>query len=459
MSLDFCEYHYKKSFDFREYFGSYMYRKIIEDLKNWKNSQHRKPLILQGARQTGKTWIMKEFGRTEYQNTAYLFCQENQALQNLFEAPFDKERLLNGFQLLCGFKIEPEKTLIIIDEIQDIPKAITALKFFYEQAPEYHIICAGSLLEVSLHEGISFPVGKVNFLNLYPLSFSEFLMAIGKEQHAALINSSNPDTELIKSFSADFTEFLRYYFFIGGMPEVVSAWIETKDFNEVRRVQKELLQTYENDVSKHTTAEMANKIKQVWESVPSQLARENKKFLYSVVKESARAREYENAINWLTNAGLITKVFRINKPGIPLKAYEDLDAFKIFILDTGLLCSMTNLSAKVLLEDNKLFTEFKGSITEQFVCQQLISEFGITPYYWSSKGATAEVDFIFQNDDEIVPVEVKARINLQAKSLKQYRETYTPEAAFRFSLSDYVNHGVLKDIPLYALPMIRMFLK
>ena len=436
-----------------------MYRKIIEDLKNWKKSQHRKPLILQGARQTGKTWIMKEFGRMEYQNTAYLFCQENQALQNLFEAPFDKERLLNGFQLLCGFKIEPEKTLIIIDEIQDIPKAITALKFFYEQAPEYHIICAGSLLGVSLHEGVSFPVGKVNFLNLYPLSFSEFLMAIGKEQHAALINSSNPDAELIKSFSADFTEFLRYYFFIGGMPEVVSTWIETKDFNEVRRVQKELLRTYENDVSKHTSDEMANKIKQVWDSVPSQLARENKKFLYSVVKESARAREYENAINWLSNAGLLTKVFRVNKPGIPLKAYEDLDAFKIFILDTGLLCSMTNLSAKVLLEDNKLFTEFKGSLTEQFVCQQLISEFGITPYYWSSKDATAEVDFLFQNDDEIIPVEVKARINLQAKSLKLYRESYTPETALRFSLSDYVNHGVLKDVPLYALPMIRMFLK
>lgn len=436
-----------------------MYRKIIEDLKKWKNSQHRKPLILQGARQTGKTWIMKEFGRTEYQNTAYLFCQENQALQSLFEAPFDKERLLNGFQLLCGFKIEPEKTLIILDEIQDIPKAITALKFFYEQAPEYHIICAGSLLGVSLHEGYSFPVGKVSFLNLYPLSFSEFLMAVGKEQHASLINSGNPDSELIKSFSADFTEYLRYYFFIGGMPEVVSTWIETKDFNEVRRVQKELLQTYENDVSKHTSDEMANKIKQVWESVPSQLSKENKKFLYSVVKESARAREYENAINWLSNAGLLTKVFRINKPGIPLKAYEDLDAFKVFILDTGLLCSMTNLSAKVLLEDNKLFTEFKGSLTEQFVCQQLISEFGIEPYYWSSKDATAEIDFIFQNDDEIIPVEVKARINLQAKSLKQYRETYSPETAFRFSLSDYVNHGVLKDVPLYALPIIRDFLK
>jgi len=436
-----------------------MYRKLIEDLKKWKISPHRKPLILQGARQTGKTWIMKEFGKTEYKNTAYLFCQENPVLENLFNAPFDKERLLNGFQLLCGFKIEPSDTLIIIDEIQDIPKAITALKFFYEQAPEYHIICAGSLLGVSLHEGISFPVGKVNFLNLYPLSFSEFLMANGKEQHASLINSKNPDSELVKSFSQDFTEYLRYYFFIGGMPEVVAAWTETKDFNEVRRVQKELLKTYENDVSKHTSEETANKIRQIWDSLPSQLAKENKKFLYSVVKESARAREYENAINWLKNAGLITKVYRTNKPGIPLKAYEDLEAFKIFIIDTGLLCSMTNLSAKVLLEGNKLFTEFKGALTEQFVCQQLISEFGIEPYYWSSKDGTSEIDFIFQNDDEIIPIEVKAEVNLQAKSLKIFRETYGTQTAFRFSLSDYANHGVLKDCPLYALPMIREFLK
>lgn len=436
-----------------------MYRKLIEDLKKWKISPHRKPLILQGARQTGKTWIMKEFGKTEYKNTAYLFCQENPVLENLFNAPFDKERLLNGFQLLCGFKIEPSETLIIIDEIQDIPKAITALKFFYEQAPEYHIICAGSLLGVSLHEGISFPVGKVNFLNLYPLSFSEFLIANGREQHASLINSKNPDSELVKSFSQDFTEYLRYYFFIGGMPEVVAAWTETKDFNEVRRVQKELLKTYENDVSKHTSEETANKIRQIWDSLPSQLAKENKKFLYSVVKESARAREYENAINWLKNAGLITKVYRTNKPGIPLKAYEDLEAFKIFIIDTGLLCSMTNLSAKVLLEGNKLFTEFKGALTEQFVCQQLISEFGIEPYYWSSKDGTSEIDFIFQNDDEIIPIEVKAEVNLQAKSLKIFRETYGTQTAFRFSLSDYANHGVLKDCPLYALPMIREFLK
>ncbi len=435
-----------------------MYRKIIKELKEWKNSTHRKPLILQGARQTGKTWIMKEFGRTEYKNTAYLFCQENPTLETLFNAPFNKERLLNGFQLLCGFKIEPENTLIILDEIQDIPKAITSLKFFYEEAPEYHIICAGSLLGVSLHEGISFPVGKVNFLNLYPLSFSEFLVALGKEQQAELINDTQQDTELLKAFSEEYKELLKYYFFIGGMPEVVLTWIETKDFNKVRRVQKELLETYEDDISKHTTVEMANKIRQVWNSVPSQLAKENKKFLYSVIKESARAREYENAINWLVNAGLMVKVHRVNKIEIPLKAYEDLEAFKIYILDTGLLCSMTELSAKTLLEGNNLFTEFKGSLTEEYVCQQLISEFGIRPYYWSAKNATAEVDFIFQNDNQIVPIEVKAEINLQAKSFKLYRDTYNPDLAFRFSLADFVNHGTLKDVPLYDLPAIRKWI-
>ena len=431
-----------------------MYRKIIYDLKRWKYSPHRKPLILQGARQTGKTWIMKEFGKTEYKNTAYLFCQENPALESLFNAPFNKERLLNGFQMLCGFKIEPENTLIIFDEIQEIPTALTALKFLYEQAPDYHIICAGSLLGIAFHKDISFPVGKVNFLNLYPLSFSEFLTALGKEQQADLINNTEQDCELLKVFSEEFKELLKYYFFIGGMPEVVSTWIETKDFNEVRRVQNELLMTYENDISKHTASEMANRIKQVWASVPSQLAKENKKFLYSVVKESARAREYENAINWLKNAGLLVTIHRINKPGIPLKAYEDLEAFKIFILDIGLLCSMTDLSAKVLLEGNRLFTEFKGALTEQFVCQQLISELEITPYYWSAKDGTAEVDFIFQADALVIPIEVKAEINLRAKSFKLYRDTYNPEIALRFSLTDLVDHGSLKDVPLYDLPII-----
>jgi len=435
-----------------------MYRSIIEDLRKWKKSAHRKPLILQGARQTGKTWIMKEFGKSEYKNMAYLFCQENPALENLFNAPFDKERLLNGFQLICGFKIEPEETLIILDEIQDIPKAITALKFFYEQAPEYHIICAGSLLGISLHSDISFPVGKVSFLNLYPLSFSEFLMALGKEQYSNLINDINQDPQILKAFSNEYTELLKYYFYIGGMPEVVSTWVETHDFTEVRRVQNELLLTYENDISKHTTPEMANRIRQIWDSVPSQLAKENKKFLYSVVKESARAREYENAINWLKNAGLLIKVHRVNKPGIPVKAYEDLEAFKIFILDTGLLCSMTKLSPQTLLEGNKLFTEFKGSLTEQFVCQQMLSELNIEPFYWSAKDGKAEVDFIFQNDNEIVPIEVKAEINLQAKSFKVYRDTYNPELAFRFSLSDFIDHGILKDIPLYDLPIVKKWL-
>lgn len=435
-----------------------MYRKVIEQLKEWKNSSYRKPLILQGARQTGKTWIMKEFGKSEYKNFAYLFCQENPVLEKIFNEPFDKERLLNAFQLICGFKIEAENTLIIIDEIQDIPKAITALKFFYEQMNEYHIICAVSLLGVSLHNGVSFPVGKVNFLNIYPLSFSEFLLASGKNQMVQLINDKNQDPSLLKAFSSDFIEQLKYYFYVGGMPEVVAIWLETKDFNLVRKVQNELLQTYKNDVSKHTTAEVANKIKQVWDSVPSQLAKENKRFVYSVIKKSARGREYGNAINWLLNAGLLLKVPRVNKSGIPLKAYEDLGVFKIFILDTGLLCCMTELSAGVLLEGNRLFTEFKGSLTEQFVCQQLISEFNIKPYYWSEKSGTSEIDFIFQNDDQIIPIEVKAEINLQAKSLKVYNQKYMPQNAFRFSLSDFCNHGVLKDIPLYDMTVIRNWL-
>ncbi|MCF0237639.1 MAG: ATP-binding protein [Sphaerochaetaceae bacterium] len=424
-------------------------------LKTWKNSNHRKPLIIQGARQTGKTWLMKEFGRTEYKNVAYLLCQDNPILENLYSQPFEVERMINGFQIMCGFKINPDETLIIIDEIQEIPKAITYLKFFYEFCPEYHIVCAGSLLGITLNQDNSFPVGKVNFLNLYPLSFTEFLMALGKDSMAELILNKNQDKVLLSSFSESYKELLRYYFYIGGMPEVVNTWIETKDFLEVRKVQKEILTSYEKDVSKHTTPEMANKILQVWNSLPGQLAKENKKFLYKVVKESARAREYENAINWLKNAGLIIKVHRVTKPGIPLKAYEDFDAFKIFIHDIGLLCSMTQISAKTLLEGNKLFTEFKGSLTEQFVCQQLLSEVNTVPYYWSSKDAKSEIDFMIQIDDKVIPIEVKAEINLQSKSLKQYRETYKPEIAYRFSLSDFVDHGTLKDIPLYNFAWIR----
>ncbi|MCF0236987.1 MAG: ATP-binding protein [Sphaerochaetaceae bacterium] len=432
-----------------------MYRYLIEDLKKWKHSVHRKPLIIQGARQTGKTWIMKEFGNTEYKQSAYILCHDNPILEKLFDQPFDTERMINGFQMLCGFKINSKDTLIILDEIQEIPKAITSLKYFYEYCPEYHIICAGSLLGITLHKDNSFPVGKVNFLNLYPLSFSEFLMAVGKESMAELVSNKKHDTALLTSFAEYYKEILRYYFIIGGMPEVVNTWIETKDFLEVRRVQKEILSSYEKDVSKHTSPEMANKIQQVWNSLPGQLAKENKKFLYKAVKESARAREYENAINWLKNAGLITKVHRVTKPGIPLKAYEDFEAFKIFIHDIGLLCSMTDISAKTLLEGNKLFTEFKGSLTEQFVCQQLLSEVNIVPYYWSAKDAKTEIDFLIQIDENIIPIEVKAETNLQAKSLKQYRETYKPEIAIRLSLADFFDHGTLKDIPLYDIPWIK----
>lgn len=439
--------------------GNSMYRSIIEDLKRWKNSNYRKPLILQGARKTGKTWIMKEFGKTEYKNTAYLLCHANTALEELFNAPFDKDRLLNGFQLICGFKIEPEETLIIIDEIQEIPKALTSLKFFCDHIPEYHIVCAGFFPEVSLHKDDFFTDGKISFLNLYPLSFTEFLLATGKEQLANLINDLHQEPEVLRNFSSDFSEYLKYYFYIGGMPEVVSAWIETKDFSEVRRFQKELLASYENDISKYAASEMAKKIKRVWDSIPSQLAKENKKFLYSVVKETARAREYENAVNWLENAGLLIKIHRVNKPGVPLKSYENLAAFKIFILDTGLLCCMINISAKVLLERNRLFTEYNGALTEQYVCQQMLSELKIEPSYWSAKNGTAEIEFIFQNEDEIIPVEVNAENNLQAKNFKVYRDTYNPQNAFKFSLGESNTHEVLKNIPLFNLPYVKKWLE
>ena len=429
-----------------------MYRKIIHDLKRWKYSPYRKPLILQGARQTGKTWIMKEFGKTEYENTAYLFCQENPALESLFNVPFNKERLLTGFQMLCGFKIEPENTLVILDEIQEIPKALTALKFLYEQAPEYHIICAGSLLGISLHEDISFPVGKVNFLNLYPLSLSEFLTALGKEQQADLINNTEQDSKLLKVFSEDFKELLKYYFFIGGMPEVVSTWIETQDFNKVRRVQKELLITYEHDISKHTTPEMANKIKQIWASVPSQLAKENKKFLYGVIRQGARAREYELAIQWLIDAGIVQKVSRVKEVHAPLKFYEDLTAFKLFLLDCGLFACMAGAPVQQMIVNNDVFKEFKGAFTEQFVLQQLTA-LGLQPYYWSSTSTPAEIDFVVQTPLRTIPIEVKAEENVRAKSLKTYVERH-PEyglKGLRISMLGYENQTWMEDIPLYGI--------
>lgn len=434
-----------------------MQRNFINELKKWKESSLRKPLIIQGARQIGKTWIMKEFGRTEYKKTAYIYCQDNPTLENLFNESFNTERILNALQMIVGFKITPEDTLIIFDEIQEIPKALTSLKYFYEQLPEYHIMCAGSLLGITLHNGTNFPVGKVNFMNLYPMTFTEFLIANQKQELADLIQNKNQDKILLTSFKQTYIDMLKLYFFVGGMPEAVLTWIETKDFSLVRKVQKEILLAYENDISKHASTESVNKIKMIWQSIPSQLAKENKKFIYGLVKQGARAREYESSINWLKDAGLLYKIHRITKPNLPLKSYEDLSAFKIYIHDIGLLCSLSGLSAKTLLENDRLFTEFKGSLTEQFVLQELIAECEIIPFYWSNDTSTAELDFIVQFDDEIVPIEVKATTNLQAKSLKQFIQKNNTELAFRFSLADYKENEIIKDIPLYDMPIVKFY--
>lgn len=426
-----------------------MLRLVINDLKKWKNSRRRKPLILQGARQVGKTWLMKEFGRTEYKKYAYITCEDNPILKAAFDLPFDTERILDALQSECGFKITAGDTLIIFDEIQEIPRALTSLKYFYENAPQYHIVCAGSLLGIALHQGTSFPVGKVNFLNVYPLSFAEFLDACGKSELAALITNKNQDTSLLTTLKQNYIDFLKLYYFIGGMPEAVATWIETRDFSEVREVQKEILTAYEQDISKHVPNEMASKIKYVWQSIPSQLAKENKKFVYGVVREGARAREYEAAITWLSDCALVHKIYRTKKIGYPLKAYQDMSAFKLYINDVGLLGALSNLDVHTFIEGNRLFTEFKGALTEQFVCQEMKAATGIDLYYWSAENAMAEIDFIIQQNENIVPIEVKAETNLQAKSLKSYISRYSPNYAIRFSLADYKAEEIIRNIPLY----------
>ena len=354
-----------------------MYRIAIEKLYKWKNSKRRKPLIIEGARQVGKTWLMKEFGKQAYADTVYINFDSNSRMADLFSADLDTDRLIMGLELYAGRKINPENTLLIFDEVQEVPRALASLKYFYENAPQYHIVCAGSLLGIALHQGTSFPVGKVDFLKLYPLSFSEFLMATGNERFAELLK--NQDYEMITSFKQTYIDALKHYYFVGGMPEAVQSFAESKDFNEVRAIQKRILAAYEQDFSKHAPNEIVPKIRMLWNSIPSQLARENKKFIYGLVREGGRAREYETAIMWLSDCGLVHKVSRVNAAGIPLKAYEDLKAFKIFIVDVGLLGCMTGLRQRTLLDGDDLFVEFKGALTEQYVCQQLktIEDLGV----------------------------------------------------------------------------------
>lgn len=429
-----------------------MYRIAIEKLYKWKNSKRRKPLIIEGARQVGKTWLMKEFGEQAYADTVYINFDSNSRMADLFSADLDTDRLIMGLELYAGHKINPDNTLLIFDEVQEVPKALASLKYFYENAPQYHIVCAGSLLGIALHQGTSFPVGKVDFLKLYPLSFSEFLMATGNERFAELLK--NQDYEMITSFKQTYIDALKHYYFVGGMPEAVQSFAESKDFNEVRAIQKRILAAYEQDFSKHAPNEIVPKIRMLWNSIPSQLARENKKFIYGLVREGGRAREYETAIMWLSDCGLVHKVSRVNAAGIPLKAYEDLKAFKLFIVDVGLLGCMTGLRQRTLLDGDDLFVEFKGALTEQYVCQQLktIEDLGI--YYYTNDRGSCEIDFVVDTGEQIVPIEVKAETNLRAKSLKTYRERFEPELSVRTSMADYKKEDWLLNLPLYAIENI-----
>lgn len=429
-----------------------MYRVAIEKLLKWKEKKHRKPLIIEGARQVGKTWLMKEFGKQAYENTVYINFDSNSQMAELFASDLDIKRLIMGMELYTGKRISAENTLLIFDEVQEVPRALTALKYFYENAPQYHIVCAGSLLGIALHEGTSFPVGKVEFLKLYPLSFREFLMATDNERFAQLL--SRQDFSMITNFKQRYIDALKHYYFVGGMPEAVQSFADNLDFGEVREIQKRILAAYEQDFSKHAPIEIVPKIRMLWNSIPSQLAKENKKFLYGLVREGGRAKDYETAIMWLCDCGLVHKVSRVNAVGLPLKAYEDLKAFKLFVVDVGLLGCMTGLHTRTLLDGNQLFVEFKGALTEQYVCQQLKTHDDLGIYYYTNDRGSCEVDFIVDTGEQILPVEVKAEVNLKAKSLKTYKEKFAPKLSVRTSMADYNTEDWLVNLPLYAIEEI-----
>lgn len=429
-----------------------MYRMAMENLLAWKQSRRRKPLIIEGARQVGKTWLMKEFGRQAYGDTVYINFDSNARMAELFASDLDTKRLVLGLELYAGRKIDPENALLIFDEVQEVPRALAALKYFCEDAPQYHIVCAGSLLGIALHRGTSFPVGKVDFLKLYPLSFQEFLMAIGKKQFSELLDQQ--DFSMITSFRETYADALKQYYFVGGMPEAVESFAENQDFNEVRQIQKRILAAYEQDFSKYAPNEVVPRLRMLWNSIPAQLAKENKKFIYGLVREGARAKDYETALLWLSDCGLVHRVSRVNAPGIPLRAYEDMKAFKLFVLDVGLLGCMTGLHQRTLLDGNALFVEFKGALTEQYVCQQLKTLTDLELCYYTNDRGSCEVDFVVDTGGRVMPLEVKAETNLRAKSLRTYREKFSPELAIRTSMADYRKEDGLVNLPLYAIGQI-----
>lgn len=402
-----------------------------------------------GARQVGKTWLMKEFGRKYYKNVAYISFYNNEAVKNIFESDYDIERILPYLNIEVGFAIKPEETLIIFDEIQNAPKAFESLKYFCEDAPEYHIMAAGSLLGVALHEGVSYPVGKVDILKLYPLNFREFLYAVDEKPLADALLTK--DYDLIDSFAGKYIYHLKNYYYTGGMPEVVESFRQKHDYNEVRTIQETILTQYQGDFGKHAGANEVPRINMVWESIPIQLAKENKKFFFGKMKKGARSADFEVAVQWLVDCGLVHKVSRVNEPRIPLAAYKDFSAYKLFASDIGLLGAMSGLDARSIIEGNTLFTEFKGALTEQYVLQQMISDTKYKPYYFGTEKAVFEQDFLIQKDMAAVPIEVKAETNVRSQSLKAFYDKFKPKYSVRFSLLPYRNQEWLINIPLYAV--------
>ena len=426
-----------------------MERLLFKELQDWKQSNSRKPLIIQGARQVGKTWLMKEFGKKEFQNVVYLNFESSSRLKELFTSDFDIQRIITIIEIETQQKVIVENTLIIFDEIQEVEKGLTALKYFYEKAPQYYIIAAGSLLGTSMQKKHSFPIGKVDFLHLHPLNFMEFLSSIGEEALVEQINAHN--WQIVTVFHEKLIAYLRLYYFIGGMPEAVAHYIKNKDLTAVRDIQEKILLGYENDFAKHAPHDIVPRIKLVWHSILSQLTKENSKYIYGQVKKGSRAKDFEIAINWLADAGLIIKINRVEKGTLPLSAYLDIDDFKLFLLDIGLLNAKGNLDPTIILEKNQILVEFKGAFTEQYVCQQLYFMRQNQVYYWSARNATAEVDFVLQEKNEIIPIEVKAEENLKAKSLKVFVEKYKPKTAVRTSMSTYRLDDWLTNIPLYGI--------
>lgn len=428
-----------------------MKREAITELYAWKNRANRKPLIIRGARQVGKTWLMKEFASEAYSKSVYINFEDNEIVKQIFLKDFDVERILFALQLVTDVVIDAD-TLIIFDELQEAPRGLTALKYFQEKAPQYHILAAGSLLGISMHENNSFPVGKVEFMDLYPLSFHEFLNALGQEKLTELLLSK--DWELISIVQSKLQEYLRQYYYVGGMPEVVTSFIADKDVAKVRQLQQDILDAYDRDFSKHAPAAEVPRIRMVWKSIPSQLSKENRKFIYGQIKEGARAKDFELAIEWLKDAGLIYKINRTKKGLLPLSAYEDFSAFKLFVVDTGLMCAMSNLPAQVLLTGNDLFTDYKGALTEQYVLQQLKVIKGLSIYYWSADTSRGEIDFLLQHETDIIPVEVRAEENLKAKSLSAFVEKNPGLHGVRLSMSNYREQEWMTNYPLYAVQSI-----